>query len=68
MGRESSLKPNYQILAFVTKDKERYLGGEPLSLLAKDDKELQQLTTDIAKAMRADVVKLSSGEYIVIRV
>jgi hypothetical protein len=68
MGRESSLKPDYEILAFVTKDKERYLGGQALSLFAKDDNELQQLTTDIAKAMRADVVKLSSGEYLVIRV
>jgi hypothetical protein len=68
MGRESSLKPDYEILAFVTKDKERYLGGQALSLLAKDDNELDQLTSDIAKAMRADVVKLSSGEYLVIRV
>lgn len=68
MGRESSLKPNYEILAFVTKDKERYLGGQALSLLAKDDDELNQLTSDIAKAMKADVVKLSSGEYLVIRV
>jgi hypothetical protein len=68
MGRESSMRPNYEILAFITMDKNRYLGGKALSILAQSDKELTQVTRDIAVAMKADVIKLSTGDYMVIRV
>ncbi|MDF0727653.1 hypothetical protein PY093_13245 [Cytobacillus sp. S13-E01] len=68
MGRESTQKPNYEILAFITVDKEKVLGGTPLSLLAKDEKDAEALTVDIAKAMKADVVQMKSGDYLVIRV
>lgn len=67
MGREGSQKPNYEILAFITTDKEKVLGGKALSLLAKDAKEAAALTVDIAKAMKADVVQMKSGDYLVIR-
>lgn len=68
VGRESSVTPNYEILAFITLNKERSIGGTALSLLANNDEELQTLTSDIAKAMRADVVKLKTGDYLIIRV
>ncbi|MCM3164335.1 MULTISPECIES: capping complex subunit for YIEGIA [Bacillaceae] len=67
MGRESTQKPNYEILAFITTDKEKVIGGKPLSLFAKDEKEAESLTVDIAKAMKADVVQMKSGDYLVIR-
>lgn len=68
MGRESSMKPNYEILAYLTLEKERIITGSPLSLFAKDQEELKTLTSDIAKAMKADVVKMTNGDYIIIRV
>ncbi|MBT2729822.1 hypothetical protein J7E63_23455 [Bacillus sp. ISL-75] len=68
MGREASTKPNYDILALVTLEKERILGGKQLSLLAKDEEEQKTMTADIAKALKADVVRLKSGDYLVIRV
>ena len=68
MGRESTQKPNYEILAFITTDKNKVLASNTLSLLAKDDKDAETLTVDIAKAMKADVVQMKSGDYLVLRV
>ncbi|WP_425415777.1 capping complex subunit for YIEGIA [Orenia metallireducens] len=55
------------MLAYITLDKERILTGGVLTLLAKDKNEQQELTTDIAKAMKADIVELRCGDYIVIK-
>jgi hypothetical protein len=52
----------------VTLDKNRVLGGKQLTLLAKDEDEQKTMTTDIAKALKADVVQLKSGDFLVIRV
>lgn len=68
MGKEANAKPNYDILAFITLQKERILGGKQLTLLAQDEEEQKTMTADIAKALKADVVKLKSGDYLVIRV
>ncbi|PGT79778.1 hypothetical protein [Bacillus sp. AFS040349] len=68
MGRESSEKPNYQIIAIVTLQKNRILGGSQLSLLAEGEEQQKRITQDIAKAMKADVVKMKDGDYLVLRV
>lgn len=68
MGRESSDRPNYEILAIITLKKERVLGGKQLSLLAENEEEQKIMTQDIAKAMKADVVKMKNGDYLVLRV
>ncbi|WP_160725965.1 capping complex subunit for YIEGIA [Bacillus sp. USDA818B3_A] len=67
MGREGGTKVNYDILALVTLNKERILGGKQLTLLANDEEEQKTMTADIAKALKADVVKMTSGDYLVIR-
>lgn len=67
MGRESTQKPNYEILAFITTDKEKVLSSKALSLYAKDEKDAEALTVDIAKALKADLVQMKSGDYLVIR-
>ncbi|WP_442596519.1 capping complex subunit for YIEGIA [Neobacillus sp. D3-1R] len=67
MGRESSIKPAYEILAYVTLKKGRYLGGNALALLAENEEEQKLMVQDIAKAMKADTVQLKNGDYIVIR-
>jgi siroheme synthase len=68
MGREASERPNYEILALITLNKERVLGGKQTSLLAENEEEQKEMTADIAKAMKADVVRMKNGDYLVIRV
>lgn len=68
VGRESSEKPDYSILAVITLKKERILGGSQLSLWAENEEEQKTMTQDIAKAMKADVVKMKNGDYLIIRV
>jgi len=68
MGREANSEPKYDILALVTLDKNRILGGKQLTLLAKDEAEQKVMTADIANALKADVVQMTSGDYLVIRV
>lgn len=68
MGREATERPNYEILALVTLQKERVLGGKQLTLLAQDEEEQKTIVQDIAKAMKADVVKMKNGDYLVLRV
>jgi hypothetical protein len=58
---------NYDVLALVTMNKDRILGGKQLTLLASDEEEQKTMTADIAKALKADVVKMTSGDYLVIR-
>lgn len=55
------------IIAYVTLDKERYLGGNPLSLLAKDENELSEISEALAEAFVAYILKLSNGDCIVIK-
>ncbi|MGS2780456.1 capping complex subunit for YIEGIA [Robertmurraya sp. GLU-23] len=68
MGKESSMKPTYDILAYLTSNKERVITGSPLVIWEKNSEELKELTGDLAKAMKADVVKMKNGDYLVIRV
>ncbi|KHE72349.1 hypothetical protein [Halobacillus sp. BBL2006] len=68
MGRESSMKPQYEILAFITLEKNRILSSSCLTLLAENEEASKEMTVDIAKAMKADVVQLKNGDYMVIRV
>lgn len=55
------------ILAFVTTDKNRYLGGNPLALLAKDEREMSDITEALAKAFLAEILILKTGDYMVIK-
>ncbi|MFD1363193.1 capping complex subunit for YIEGIA [Lentibacillus salinarum] len=68
MGRESTMKPNYEILAYITTEKERVLTSNCLTLFAESEESSKEMTVDIAKAMKEDVVHLKNGDYMVIRV
>jgi len=68
LGREGSIKPNYEILAIITLNSRRILGGKQLSLLGENEEEAEIMTQDIAKAMKADVVQMKNGDYLIIRV
>lgn len=62
------MKPTYDMLAYLTSNKERVITGSPLVIWEKNSEELKELTGDLAKAMKADVVKMKNGDYLVIRV
>ncbi|GLO68341.1 MULTISPECIES: capping complex subunit for YIEGIA [Oceanobacillus] len=68
MGREATMKPDYRILAYITREKERVLTSSCLTLYADSEESSKEMTVDIAKAMKADVVKLTNGDYMIIRV
>ncbi|NLT14326.1 MAG: hypothetical protein GXY05_08285 [Clostridiales bacterium] len=54
------------ILALITADKERIVGGDPLTLLSVDDDERQDLALEFSRALKADVVQLKNGDYLII--
>ncbi|MTI55850.1 capping complex subunit for YIEGIA [Geosporobacter ferrireducens] len=55
------------ILAYITTDKNRYLGGAPLTLLAKDKEELVAISDAIAEAFLADILQLINGDHLIIK-
>lgn len=65
MGSDS-YNSGYEILAYITLNKDRPQNGNPLILVASNAEEQKQLTEEIAKALRAEVVQLSCGDYMVI--
>jgi hypothetical protein len=60
------MKTRSDILAFITLNKNRYLGGKPLSLLAENEEEMKTLSQDLAKALKADVCQMQNGDYLII--
>jgi hypothetical protein len=66
MARESTIDPSYKILAYLTANEERKISGAALFLKLTDEEELKETTADIAKALKADVVKLKNNDYLII--
>ncbi|WMJ78799.1 MULTISPECIES: capping complex subunit for YIEGIA [unclassified Sedimentibacter] len=60
-------KEKAEIIAYITLNKERVFGGNPLILIANNVEEQKILCRDIGKAMRANVSQLSCGDYIIIK-
>ncbi|WP_019228251.1 hypothetical protein [Sedimentibacter sp. B4] len=60
-------KEKAEIIAYITLNKERVLGGNPLTIIANDVDEQKILCRDIAKAMKANVSQLNCGDYILIK-
>lgn len=55
-----------QILVYITADENRVLGGDPLTLFIPDETERQTCITDMARVLKADVVKLKNGDYMIL--
>lgn len=56
-----------QILLYVTDDRDRYLGGDPLSLFIEDAKAREELLFPLAKALKAAVIQLNNGDHMIVR-
>lgn len=65
MGTDS-YNTGYEIIAYISLSKDRAQNGNPLILVASSLEEQKELTEDIAKALRAEVVQLTCGDYMVI--
>lgn len=55
-----------EILVYITANEKRVLSGDPLTLLINDPKEQQELTVQMAQALRANVVQLKNGDYMIL--
>ena len=64
MGADS-YNTGYEIVAYITLTKDRAQNGNPLILVASSLDEQKQLTDDISKALKAEVVQLTCGDYMV---
>ncbi len=56
-----------QILVYVTADKDRYLGGDPLSLLIEPGPERQEILFPLAKSLKAEVLQLKNGDHLIVK-
>ena len=59
-------KPTPEILVYITKHENQVLGGNPLILYIQDDAVINQCVTDIGRALKANVVQLKNGDYMII--
>ena len=64
---EISKSPVNGILAYITTEKDRYLGGQPLGILAKDMAEATLISEAIAEAFLADVICLENKDLLIIK-
>lgn len=54
------------ILAYITEDDKKVVGGDPLTLCVADEKERKSIVLEISRAMNADVIQLKNGDYLII--
>mgnify|MGYP000738774749 CR=1 FL=1 len=60
------MSTGYEIVAYISLSKDRAQNGNPLILVASNLEEQKQLTNDISKALKAEVVQLTCGDYMII--
>jgi tRNA A37 threonylcarbamoyladenosine synthetase subunit TsaC/SUA5/YrdC len=60
------MSTGYEIVAYISLSKDRAQNGNPLILVASNLDEQKQLTNDISKALKAEVVQLTCGDYMII--
>lgn len=57
-----------EILAYITGNENIVKTGNPLTLVIADEKERESVVVDIAKALKANVMLLKNGDYVIISV
>ena len=57
---------NVQILVYITNHPDKIIGGDPLCLCIPDEGEKQQALLDISRALRANVIQLKNGDYMIV--
>ncbi|CQR73795.1 hypothetical protein SOV_32970 [Sporomusa ovata DSM 2662] len=68
MANESAQTQTSILIAAVMLPHHKVPGsGQTLVIEAKDEEEQKKLTTEIAKAIKGDVTRLSNGIYLILR-
>lgn len=57
----------FQVLAYITGEKSRIIGGTSIALYEADDELRSILSLDLAKSMKCDVVELKNKDYLLIK-
>lgn len=60
------MKSSVQILVYITNNPDKIIGGDPLCLCIPDETEKQQTILDISRALRANVIQLKNGDYMIV--
>ncbi len=55
-----------EILVYITNNENIVQTGNPLTLLIADETMRKSCVTDISKALRANVLQLKNGDYLII--
>lgn len=55
-----------KILVYITDNKDRVLSGSQLTLYICDPDERQKCVVDLSRALRASVLELKNGDYLLI--
>lgn len=56
-----------EMIAYITANPKRVLGGSLLILHGSDEKECKQLSVDLAKSMKCDVIQMHCGDYLLVK-
>ncbi len=59
-------KNTVEILAYITGDEKRVITGNPLTLFITDENERKTCVADLGKALKANVLQLKNGDYLLI--
>jgi len=60
------VEKNREIFVYITDNIDRVITGNPLALYITDENEKQQCIRDLEIALKADVIQLKNGDYILI--
>ncbi|MDU6265036.1 MAG: hypothetical protein E6600_11105 [Anaerocolumna aminovalerica] len=60
------MEKNREIFVYITDNIDRVITGNPLALYITDENEKQQCIRDLEIALKADVIQLKNGDYILI--
>lgn len=55
-----------EIMVYITTNRERVISGAPLTLFIEDENEKKVCIQDLELALRANVVQLKNGDYMLI--
>ncbi len=60
------MKDKPEIIAYITNNKDRIITGNALCLYITDETERKQTILEIGRALRANIIQLKNGDYMII--
>lgn len=60
------MKSKPEIIAYITTNRDKVITGNPLCLFIEDEAERKQIITDIGRGLRANIIQLKNGDYMIV--